>query len=188
MINSRLRLHAFIAESRANGPGVRAVIWMQGCTLGCPGCFNPETHSFNDGEETTVNDCFQRISAVSSRIEGLTISGGEPLQQLRPLLALLQRVKQETDLSVLILTGYTWDEVRRMAEADELLACADVLITGRYDQERRLARDLRGSANKIAHFLSERYDAGDLQAVAPAEIIISAKGDVVMSGIDPMRW
>jgi anaerobic ribonucleoside-triphosphate reductase activating protein len=187
-MNSRLRLHAFMPESRANGPGVRAVIWMQGCTLGCPGCFNPETHSFNEGEEITVDDCFQRISAISDNIEGLTISGGEPLQQLRPLIALLQRIRTETDLSVLILTGYSWDEVLRMTQADDLLGCVDVLITGRYDQERRLARDLRGSANKIPHFLSERYVMSDLQAVAPAEIIISAKGDVVMSGIDPMRW
>lgn len=187
-MNTALRLHAFIPFSRANGPGARAVIWTQGCTLNCPGCFNPETHSFNGGEEVAVDDLFQRLVSLGDAIEGVTISGGEPLQQLRPLVALLRRVREETDLSVLVFTGYAWDEIGRMPEADALLACVDALIAGRYDQTQRLARDLRGSANKTVHFLSERYTMDDLQAVLPAEVIITAEGDVVISGIDPVKW
>jgi len=187
-MNATLRLHAFIPFSRVNGPGARAVIWAQGCTLNCPGCFNPETHSFNGGEEVEVDDLFQRLVLLGDTIEGVTISGGEPLQQMRPLVALLRRVREETDLSVLVFTGYTWDEVRRMPEADALLACVDVLIAGRYDPAQRLARDLRGSTNKTVHFLSERYTMDDLQSVAPAEVIITAEGEVMISGIDPVKW
>jgi anaerobic ribonucleoside-triphosphate reductase activating protein len=187
-MNVTLRLHAFVPFSRANGPGARAVVWTKGCTLGCAGCFNPETHPFTDGELIAVDDLFQRIAAIKETIEGVTISGGEPLQQLRPLLALLRRVREETDLSVLVFTGYTWDEIRRMPEADALLERVDALIAGRYDQTQRLARDLRGSANKTVHFFSERYTMDDLQLVAPAEVIITAEGEVVISGIDPVEW
>jgi anaerobic ribonucleoside-triphosphate reductase activating protein len=185
---TKLRLHAFLPFSRANGPGVRAVIWVQGCSLGCPGCFNPETHPFTGGELVSVGDLFERIAALKKAVEGITISGGEPFQQRRPLLALLWRVRQETTLSVVLFTGYTWDEVQRMPDADALLACIDVLIAGRYDQTRRLARDLRGSANKTVHFLTNRYTMEDLQAVPYAEVIITAEGNVVMSGIEVVRW
>jgi anaerobic ribonucleoside-triphosphate reductase activating protein len=183
-----LRIHSFLSKSRVNGPGVRAVIWTQSCTLRCAGCFNPETHSFNGGEEVAVDDLFQRIESLGAAIEGITISGGEPLQQLRPLMALLRRVREETDLSVLVFTGYDWDEIRRMPESDALLARVDALIAGRYDHTRRLARDLRGSANKTVHLLSDRYAMDDLRAVSPAEVIITSDGEVIMSGIDPVEW
>jgi anaerobic ribonucleoside-triphosphate reductase activating protein len=81
------------------------------------------------------------VFALSASINGLTISGGEPLQQRRALLALLQRVRRETSLSVVLFTGYTWEEVQHRPEAEVLLPCVDVLIAGRYDTSQRLARD-----------------------------------------------
>jgi anaerobic ribonucleoside-triphosphate reductase activating protein len=183
-----LRLHQFLPASRANGPGVRAALWTQGCSLGCPGCFNPETHPFAGGEIVTVDDLFQRILAVADAVEGVTVSGGEPLQQRPALLALLRRLRAETRLSVLVFTGFTWDEVRRLPEAEELLACVDVLIAGRYDREQHRGRGLLGSANKTVHFLTDRYGPADLGEVPAAEVVITADGDVVASGIDPLRW
>ena len=183
-----LRLHHFLPRSRANGPGVRAVLWVQGCWLGCPGCFNPDTHVFTGGERVPVDDLWRRLVALRASIEGLTISGGEPLQQRRALLALLRRVRYETPLSVVLFTGYTWDEVQRMPEAEALLSCVDVLIAGRYDAAQRLARDLCGSANKTVHVLTDRYTMADVQAVPLAEVIITEVGEVIVSGIDPVRW
>jgi hypothetical protein len=109
-----LRSHGFLPHSRANGPGPRAVIWVQGCSLGCPGCFNPETHSLDGGEVVAVDDLFQRIIALGDSIEGLTISGGEPLQQRAAVTELLRRLKSETNLSVVLFTGFTWEEVTKM--------------------------------------------------------------------------
>ena len=183
-----LRIHHFLPFSRANGPGVRAVIWVQGCSLGCPGCFNPLTHPFVGGELVSVHKLFNHIVALKDAIEGITVSGGEPFQQQRPLRALLQRVKRETSLSAVVFTGYTWEEVGRMRDAEALLVCVDVLIAGRYDASQRLARDLRGSANKTVHFLTDRYTMADLRAVPPVEVIITTEGEVVVSGIDPIRW
>jgi len=183
-----LRIHHFLPRSRANGPGVRAVLWVQGCSLGCPGCFNPDTHAFVGGERVPVHELFQWLVALSSSIEGITISGGEPLQQRRALLAFLRRVRRETPLSVVLFTGYSWEEVQCMPEAAVLLSCVDVLIAGHYDAAQRLARDLRGSANKIVHVHTDRYTMADMHAVPPAEVIITEAGEIVVSGIDPVRW
>lgn len=183
-----LRIHRFLAGSRANGPGLRAVVWVQGCSLGCPGCFNPATHALNRGQFIAVETLFQRIAALQHEVEGLTISGGEPLQQRPALLALLQRLRSETSLSILLITGFRWDEVKRMPQAEALLAGLDVLIAGRYDATQRLARHLQGSANKTVHFLTGRYDMSDLQMTPAAEVIITGAGELLVSGIDPPAW
>lgn len=181
-----LRIHQFLPHSRVNGPGIRAVLWVQGCSLGCPGCFNPQTFPFSGGELRPVGELLARLVALQGTIEGLTVSGGEPLQQQVPLLALLQRVRQETALTTLLFSGFTWPEIQRMPAATSLLDCVDVLIAGRYEAGQRLARDLRGSANKTVHFLTNRYTLADLQAVPSAEVIITPSGEVILSGIDPL--
>ncbi len=188
MDEAALRVHAFLPRSRANGPGARAVLWLQGCSLGCPGCYNPQTHPLTGGAAVPVAELLGRLANLGPTIEGLTVSGGEPLQQRPALLALLGRLRQETALSVLLFTGFSWEEVQRFPEAPDLLACVDVLIAGRYDSSRHLARGLRGSANKTVHFLTDRYVPADLEAVPASEVHITPEGEVVVSGIDPMRW
>lgn len=188
MASAALRIHAFLPRSRANGPGERAVLWVQGCTLGCPGCFNPQTHPVNSGARIPVPALFDQIAALQVAIEGLTISGGEPFQQPAPLLKLLQRLRQETRLSILIFTGFAWSEVQRLPHADALLDCIDVLIAGRYDHSQRQAYGLLGSANKTTHFLTSRYQAQDLTTIPEAEITITSNGDILLSGIQPVQW
>lgn len=183
-----LNLHAFVPMSWANGPGTRAVIWVQSCSLGCPGCYNPDTHPLSGGELVEVDDLFRQIVVLGDSIEGVTVSGGEPLQQLPALLPLLVRLRAETALTAILFTGYNWDEVQVFPGSARLLACIDVLIAGRYDARRRLAAGLRGSSNKTVHFLTGRYSAADLDAVAAAEVHIGPAGAVEVSGIDPPRW
>lgn len=151
-------------------------------------------HPPEGGELASVGDLFARIIALEETIEGITVSGGEPLQQRRPLLTLLRRVQQETSLSTLVFTGYTWEEIQRMPDAEALLACVDVLIAGRYNASQRFApkdentQFLRSSTNQTVHLLTDRYTLADLQSAPPAEVIITVEGEVVMSGIDPVRW
>ena len=173
------------------------MIWVQGCTLGCPGCFNVPTHPEAGGETITVAGLFERIQALGNSIEGITISGGEPLQQQSGVAALLRRIKAETSLSVVLFTGFSWLELQKIGAHQPntapdlplaLLRDVDVLIAGRYDQTRHLAQDLRGSANKTTYFLTNRYTARDMEAIPPAEVVITAEGDVIMSGIDPLKW
>ena len=182
-----LRVHRFLSFSRANGPGARVVIWVQGCSLGCPGCFNPEMQSVAGGESVSADDLFERVVAVGSGVEGISVSGGEPLQQWRPLLAFLERVQRETQLSVLMFTGYTWEEIQCMPGAEAMLASVDVLIAGRYEKSLRAGDGLRSSENQTVHVLTGRYSERDLRSVPPAEVIVTAEGEILVSGVDPVR-
>ncbi|GAA2107283.1 4Fe-4S single cluster domain-containing protein [Streptomyces synnematoformans] len=182
-----LRMHGFEPFSAANGPGTRAVIWVQGCTLSCPGCFNPETHARagEEVEEVEVAELYDRVAGLADRVEGVTITGGEPLQQRGAVLELLRRIRGGTGLSTILFTGYDWPEVRRMRELDELRRCVDVLLAGRYREDRRVASGLRGSDNKTVRLFSERYTRADLDAVPEAEVIVRPDGRVTLTGIDP---
>jgi len=183
-----LRLHHFEPSSRANGPGERAVVWVQGCALGCQGCFNPGTHDFHGGEKRFVVDLASEIIQLKDKIEGLTISGGEPVHQRRAVANLIQKVRAETNLSILVFSGYEMEELRRLPEIEPFLEGIDVLIAGRYDASRRVARGLAGSANKVFYFFTNRYSPKDLEDIPQAEILIQPGGEIVLSGIDPLAW
>jgi anaerobic ribonucleoside-triphosphate reductase activating protein len=186
-MTERLRLHRRLERARANGPGLRAALSGQRCSLGCPGCFNPETHAFHMGELLAVDELARRIVSIPD-IEGVSILGGEPLQQRKGVLALLRSLRPASGLSVLLFTGFTPAEVRRMPEGEEILGLVDVLIAGRYDDAKRLARELRGSTNKTVTFLTDRYSERDLEAVPHCEVTIEAGGMVTINGMDPLRW
>jgi anaerobic ribonucleoside-triphosphate reductase activating protein len=187
------RIHACEPRSRANGPGARFVVWFQGCTLGCPGCFNPTTHDASGGREVAIDELVGELtSAAASRsaaapaIEGLSLSGGEPLQQPAAARALLDAARA-LGLSTLAFSGYTIDEIRALPGGPEVLARLDVLIDGRYIARERHAIGLRGSANQRIRLLTERYTRRDVEDTPVAEIRIGPTGDVILTGVDPLK-
>lgn len=182
-----LNLHAIMPRSRANGPGVRTVIWFQGCTLGCPHCFNPETHSSTPRMMVSVAELVNGLTRLEGAIEGITISGGEPSQQAEGLLRLLAGVRASTQLSIILFSGYTLGEIQRMPLGPAILAFVDVLIDGRYVHARRLARGLRGSSNQTTHLLTDRYTLEQIERTPPAEIRIDADGTIWVTGVAPAR-
>jgi len=175
-----LRVHAIERHSRANGPGVRFVIWVQGCTLGCPGCFNPATHP--SGGEAMAVEAIAR-SVRESRVDGVTVSGGEPFEQPDALLALVTAL---AGTSVIVFSGFTRAEIERRRLGPDILARIDVLVDGRYVEKRRLARGLRGSANQVVHLLSERHQMADIESTPVGEVVIGPDGEVRVSGVDPL--
>jgi anaerobic ribonucleoside-triphosphate reductase activating protein len=180
--------HATEPRSRANGPGARFVIWFQGCTLGCAGCFNPTTHAVGSAA-TPLADLFVQIEAVhtsANPIEGITLSGGEPMQQLPAALALLQFARSRS-LSTLVFSGYTIEEIRGLSGGPEVLALIDVLVDGRYRSDLRLGVGLRGSSNQRVHLLTERYQQRDIDDAPLGEVRISPDGDVVLTGVVPLK-
>ncbi len=181
----KLRVHATEPRSRANGPGARFVVWMQGCTLGCPGCFNPTTHDPALGREVDVDELAAELAATKS-IEGLSLSGGEPLQQPEGSLALLDAARA-LGLSTLAFSGYSIDEIRAQPLGAQILDRLDVLIDGRYVASERLATGLRGSANQRIQLLSSRYTLADVEATPVAEIRIGKGGEVVLTGVNPLK-
>ena len=188
MSSGSLTIHRYLPTSLSNGPGLRAVIWVQGCSLACPGCFNPDTHSKTLGSTINVDTLVKQILAHSNQIEGLTISGGEPLQQAHPLSKLLKQIRRLSSLSVLLFTGYTWKQIPNVPAGADVLQHCDVVLAGRYNQSLRVASGLLGSSNKTCHFLTSRYSLVDLEAVPQAEVIIEPGGDILLSGINPVIW
>lgn len=179
-----LRIHQLVPRSYSNGPGCRAVVWVQGCTLHCPGCFNQDAQSSEGGELMSAQELLNWLTRLEG-IEGATFSGGEPLQQLPALLPLLKLIRQTTDLSVLLFSGYEAEELSGMANACDLRELCDILILGRYRRELRLAQGLLGSSNQHIEFCTGRYTKQDLKGPV-AEVIIGTDGTVTFSGIDPM--
>ncbi|MEO8552415.1 MAG: 4Fe-4S single cluster domain-containing protein, partial [Kofleriaceae bacterium] len=165
-----------------NGPGARFVVWFQGCTLGCPGCFNPTTHPAA-GADTAIEDVIAQLRATPG-IEGLSLSGGEPLQQPAAAVALLDAARA-LGLSTLAFSGYALEEAQ--AIAPEVVARLDVLIDGRYVAGERLATGLRGSANQRIRLLTPRYTLADVEATPVAEIRIGKTGEVILTGVNPLK-
>ena len=182
-------IHAIEPRSRANGPGARFVVWFQGCTLGCPGCFNPATHASGGGPGVAIDELVGQLMRAASPpggIEGLSLSGGEPLQQPDAARALLEAARA-LGLSTLAFSGYTIEEIRELPGGPDVLARLDVLIDGRYLAGDRLATGLRGSANQRIQRLTERYSLADVEATPVAEIRIGPTGDVILTGVNPLK-
>lgn len=187
------RIHAIEPRSRANGPGIRFVVWFQGCTLGCPGCFNPATHAVDPGPGTapqtpqTIDELAAAMAAArTTGTTGLSLSGGEPLQQPQAARALLDAARA-LGMSTLAFSGYTIDEIRALPGGPDVLARLDVLIDGRYVAGDRLATGLRGSANQRIHRLTERYLLAEVEATPVAEIRIGPDGEVILTGVNPLK-
>lgn len=180
-----MNLHAIQPRSVANGPGVRFVIWFQGCSLGCPGCFNPETHRTEPNRVSSEQRILELIEADRHEIEGVTFTGGEPFDQPLALAALVRGLRERTQLSLLAFSGYTIEEIRRHPQGNEILDRLDVLIDGRYAKARRTTGGLRGSSNQRIQLLSNRYELADLESTPTAEVIIDPQGRISVTGIDP---
>lgn len=186
-MNPTLRVHYLCESSRANGPGDRAVLWLQGCTLACPGCYNPLTHALDGGRDIEIISLVDWFFALSKT--SLTISGGEPLLQAEVLAQFLSLIRSDLpEASILLFSGFAWSEIT----ADPLRYAAarlcDVLITGRYQADRRLAHGLLGSSNKEIHCLTSRHTPEEIAQTPTTEMIIDHDGNIVLTGIDPLEW
>ncbi len=176
----RLNLARTLPRSAANGPGERFVVWVQGCPLGCRGCWNPDTWAFRRREVTEVADLVARIRATPG-IEGVTFTGGEPFAQARAL-AEVGRAVRAAGLSVFVFSGYELAELATEAHR-ALLAATDVLVAGRYvESDRAEGLPWRGSSNQRVHFLTARYGPAALDDAAEVEFHIDPDGSLTVTG------
>ena len=128
-----LNIMGYVDESEVNGPGCRAVVWVQGCKRECPGCFNPASWSFEINQLIAVDELAEQILS-NPRNEGVTFSGGEPFLQA-PALAQLAKKLKAAGLNVMSFSGYTLPELQgenAPEGARELLAQLDILVDGPY--------------------------------------------------------
>ncbi len=165
-----MRIASFVDVTEAEGPGARFAPWVQGCTVRCPGCCNPEMLDPAGGRAVSPAEVVREVAAVRDRIEGVTLLGGEPFEQAAPLAAVARAVRA-LGLSVMTFSGYTLEELRAAKEPGvaALLAETDLLVDGRYDRERpERERRWAGSSNQRFHFLTERYQPG-IERIHPGE-------------------
>ncbi len=182
-----VRIHGIAHSTTALGPGNRAAVWFQGCMRRCKGCMSPDSRQLNGGTEWTVDKLVEDICAIEN-IEGVTISGGEPFLQVDALHEFLTGIRSRTSLGVIIYTGNTMDELRRMGNplVDEILAgLADIVIDGEYVDELNDGAALKGSSNQTVNFITDRYLAvRDLYNSNSRDIQIMIEGnDALLIGV-----
>lgn len=177
------RVHGVLPRSVANGPGERFTIWSQGCALACPGCFNPETHTVVGGAARTVGELVDEVLAEVPGIEGVTLTGGEPLEQPAAVAAFCAELRSRADLGVIVLTGFTRTEIETDPARAGAVAAADLVVAGRFNQRRKVAAGLRGSANKAYWDRTGRYRRSELRGIPEMEVIIGADGMVTVTGM-----
>jgi len=154
-----------MAKSRANGPGVRAVIWVQGCTIGCPGCYNAFTHPHVKNQLRNPAILATWVNSIDG-IEGVTFSGGEPFEQAEAIVATIEAINlsREIPISVFIFSGFKYSYLQSSGspKVKRLLGLVDMLSTGPFLMEHCDTNLLwRGSSNQQLVYLSERYSQSE---------------------------
>ncbi len=149
-----LNIHEIVAESIVDGPGFRFAVFTQGCPHRCPGCHNPQTHSFVGGREISVAQLFE-VFSQNRYLTGITFSGGEPFCQPEPL-ARLARLVHAAGKDVTVFTGFTLaqlcEQAQKKPEVAQLLEETDLLIDGPFiEAQRDLTLTFRGSRNQCIY-------------------------------------
>lgn len=178
-MSHKISLGHRLDRSEIYGPGLRAVIWTQGCNLACKGCWNTQYWSKKGGNIIQVSTLLEELDLIDG-IEGITLLGGEPLQQSEASLELIQGCK-EKGLTVFLYTGYDLSEFDLTMQ--QCFDLSDIAVTGRFVQELRdTTLRWRGSRNQQVHFISNAYDESVLQEQTEVECHILPNGEIHMVG------
>lgn len=180
-----LNIMGYVDESDVNGPGCRAVVWVQGCLRECPGCFNPASWSFEINQLISVEALAERI-LDNPRHEGVTFSGGEPFWQA-PALAHLARLVKSAGLNVMSFTGFTLERLQSSygpAGAQDLLNELDLLVDGPYVESLAInsPTSLVSSSNQRVHVLNPALSDRLTWASDQLEIHILKDGSRIVTG------
>lgn len=139
-------------DSIVDGPGLRAVVWTQGCKHECRGCHNPHTHDMNGGFEINTNEIINQLKKLKLQ-KGITLSGGDPFEQSEAIMEIAEEAKN-IGLDVWAYTGYTFEELTDRKNSNYftnlmLLQNIDVLVDGRFIESKRdINLKFRGSSNQ----------------------------------------
>lgn len=179
----KLRLARTIARSQANGPGERFVIWVQGCPIHCPGCWNRDTWDPSGGQDSSVAELLSTIAGVEG-LEGVTFTGGEPMAQAEAL-AELAAACRDRGLSVFIFTGYRQEQLKTPAQL-KFWGLADIVVAGPYVQAQR-SSSTPGLGPLTSRFISSARDTRrPISSMRSAPKPIS-KPTVPLRGLDSRR-
>ncbi len=181
-----LRIHRIAEDTAAEGFGRRMCVWVQGCSIRCPGCMAKDTWDRSGGTEVSLKELISILEKSAGQIEGITLLGGEPFDQAFPLCRFASAARNR-GLSVIAFSGYTLSQLRRDPRpgVQELLAQTDLLIDGPFIAEQRsFTRPWAGSGNQQYRFLSGRYTQEDLEKERNrVEIRLQPDGNLRINGM-----
>ena len=148
-----IRIAGVVKESIVDGPGIRYVVFTQGCPHKCPGCHNPQTHSYEGGKLVKISKIAEDIKK-NPLLKGVTISGGEPFVQAKAVLKMISMLSDKK-FSIMVYTGYKYEDLIKNANEEngylELLKSVDILIDGRFEIDKKSEFvPFRGSTNQRA--------------------------------------
>jgi anaerobic ribonucleoside-triphosphate reductase activating protein len=146
----KVRIAGLIHESVTDGPGIRSVLFFQGCPHRCLECHNPQTWSFDGGQEFDIQEVVQRFR-ITPLLSGVTFSGGEPFGQAAAAAEIAREIKTQ-QVNLWVYTGYTWEELlekRKQPGFVDLINLADVIVDGPFIKALKTScLPYRGSANQ----------------------------------------
>lgn len=180
-----LNIMGYVDRSEVNGPGCRAVVWVQGCARECPGCFNTASWSFEENQIVSIDAIVTRILSEPSN-EGVTFSGGEPFWQAPALADVARRVK-EKGLTVMSFTGFTIAQLRAESAppgAQDLLAQLDILVDGPYVESLAIhdPTSLVSSKNQRVHVFNPALNDRLTWASDQMEVHVLKDGSRIVTG------
>lgn len=151
MEENKIRLAGIAYESLVNGPGMRRVLFSQGCSHNCEGCFNQDTHDFNGGELMDMDQIVKDI-IDNPFIKGVTFSGGDPWEQADKFAYIAKELK-EKGINIWSYTGYTFEHIIenkfKRKGWNDLLNIVDVLVDGKFEMDNKIENlKYRGSSNQ----------------------------------------
>ena len=147
----KIKLSGEIKESIVDGPGIRYVVFTQGCHHNCKGCHNPETHDIKGGYFKEIDEIVEDFKKYPY-MTGLTLSGGEPFLQKSAILSLILQFKTlYPSKNIIIYSGYTFESLLKENdnETKDILNNIDYLIDGPFILEKRdISLKFKGSSNQ----------------------------------------
>ena len=166
-----------VYNSEVNGPGRRNVLFVRGCPHACRGCYNAGLWDLSGphAKEAPVERVAELL--LEGDPEGVAISGGEPLYQLTAMMELLM-ILSARKVSVVLFTGYTLDQIKRVDLMATVLNMVDILVSGPYVAEKASFQGLRGSDNQDILVLKGSYDETDLKRL-PHSMEVHAEPPVI---------
>ncbi|WP_334072424.1 MULTISPECIES: 4Fe-4S single cluster domain-containing protein [Paenibacillus] len=185
-MNSKLFVHDINRCSFVNGPGTRAVVWVQGCSLGCPGCFNPGTHLAGDPSASIADPVALGEELGRLPVDGLTLSGGEPLEQPQAVSELIRSFRRVNAGTVLIFSGFTPKRVFASEAARSTILLADAVLAGPYQGGSDPCREIWNSKQLI--LVTDRIEPHMLTPERRVEVSLQSGSRLRLSGYpDPAQ-
>lgn len=186
MPGHNIMLAQMVEKTEIYGPGIRSAIWVQGCTLACKGCWNTQMWPKKGGENHSVVELHNLLMNVEGN-EGITLLGGEPLQQSEAVLELI-KLQKDAGRTVMLYSGYEPEELDLVQQ--ECVDNSDIVILGRYKEELRNTKlRWRGSENQVLYSPTGRYTVEDFpDGETEISVHIDGDGKLLITGYPDLEF